>query len=282
MISSCHVSQVFTYPVKSLQGISSDTFQIDDFGFKHDRRFMLVDENNKFITQRTHPKLALLSVDITLSSLGALDAVHIFSEEVGRLTFPIHLFKEHLSPETGIAGEETVVWGDSVKSCILDASYTEKISHFLGVNARLAYMPDSSFRQVDREFFSEDKRVSFADAYPFLLTSEASLADLNARLEQPVLMTNFRPNIVISGGVSAYAEDVWQRIIIGDIAFELVKPCSRCVMTTINAKGEKSKNQEPLRTLSKYRKNDFGVCFGQNLVHLSQGIIRVGDRVSFE
>ena len=174
------------------------------------------------------------------------------------------------------------VWGDSVVSRVLNAQHTEKISNFLGVNARLAFMPDSSFRQIDRQFFSEDKRVSFADGYPFLLTSEASLADLNSRLHVPVSMKNFRPNIVISGGVSAYAEDVWQRVIIGEITFELVKPCSRCIMTTINEKGQKSESREPLKTMAQYRKNEFGICFGQNLVHLSPGKIRVGDLVTFE
>ena len=147
---------------------------------------------------------------------------------------------------------EVSVWSDVVSSKVLDPIYTKKISDFLGVRVRLSFMPDSSFRQIDREFFSEDKRVSFADGYPFLLTSEASLTDLNSRLEQPVSMRNFRPNIVISGGVSAYAEDVWQRVVIGDITFELVKPCSRCIMTTVNDRGIKSDNRKPLNTLGQY------------------------------
>lgn len=274
---SCYVSGLITYPVKSLQGISKEAYRVDDFGFEHDRRFMLIDDKNKFISQRSQPKLALLAVNVYLSSQGGLESIDIFSDQLGHLSFPMSLFNEHIAQDCDV-----MVWGDVVRSLVLNDSYTEKLSKFLGVNVRLAFMSDSSFRQIDRQYFSEDKRVSFADGYPFLLTSEVSLADLNSRLEQPVPMSNFRPNIVISGRVSAYTEDAWKRIMIGDISFELVKPCSRCIMTTINKKGEKAASREPLKTLSQYRRNEFGVCFGQNLVHLSRGTIRVGDLVSFE
>lgn len=276
------MSGLFTYPVKSLRGISKDEFTVDDFGFAFDRRFMLIDDDNKFVTQRTHPKLSLVSVRLISNPDNLLDAIELTikdsdSEPLSRTVFPMVLFEGNMSNNC-----EVSVWADVVLSKVLDSVYTEKLSQFLGVNVRLSFMPNSSFRQIDREFFSEDKRVSFADGYPFLLTSEASLIDLNSRLEQPVSMRNFRPNIVISGGISAYAEDVWQRVTIGDIAFELVKPCSRCVMTTVSERGIKSDNREPLKTLSQYRRNEFGICFGQNLVHLSKGTIRVGDLVSFE
>lgn len=279
MTSACHVSGLLTYPVKSLGGISKDECYIDDFGFAYDRRFMLIDDNNKFVTQRTHPKLALLVVNEVLASDGSLSAFEISSEQAPfpRIIFPMSLYEEKAAYVC-----QVVVWGDSVSAKVLDSTHTKNISEFLGLNVCLAFMPTSSFRQVDRQFFSEDKRVSFADGYPFLLTSEVSLADLNARLEHPVSMKNFRPNIIISNGISAYAEDDWKRITIGDITFELVKPCSRCVMTTVTESGEKSESREPLKTLSQYRKNEFGICFGQNLVHLSNGVIRVGDLVSFE
>lgn len=276
------MSGLFTYPVKSLKGISNNEFTVDAFGFAYDRRFMFVDDNNKFVTQRTHPKLSLISARLLLGSDNLAEALELTVHDSGVLpqsqtVFPMTLFEEGVSNFC-----EVSVWSDVVSSKVLDPIYTKKISDFLGVRVRLSFMPDSSFRQIDREFFSEDKRVSFADGYPFLLTSEASLTDLNSRLEQPVSMRNFRPNIVISGGVSAYAEDVWQRVVIGDITFELVKPCSRCIMTTVNDRGIKSDNREPLKTLSQYRRNEFGICFGQNLVHLTQGTIRVGDLVSFE
>lgn len=277
MSSSCYVSDLFFYPVKSCKGIRLDRAVLDEFGICHDRRFMFVDDNHKFITQRSHPQLSQLQASLKLSPNNSILTLIISSDEVGELVFELQEF------ECAVNGlSKVVVWNDTVSAYILKNQYTQRISEFLNTNVSLAYMPESTFRQVDREYFSEDKRVSFADGYPFLLTSEASLKDLNSKLLQPVPMTNFRPNIVISGGISAFSEDNWSRIFIGDIVFELVKPCSRCVMTTINLKGEKSSNKEPLITLGQYRKNNFGICFGQNLIHLSEGVVRKGDLVSFE
>tara|TARA_R110001592_G_scaffold171325_1_gene409604 strand:- start:4684 stop:5514 length:831 start_codon:yes stop_codon:yes gene_type:complete len=276
MSSSCYVSGLYYYPVKSLKGISLESAEIDEFGIRYDRRFMLIDDKHKFVTQRTHPLLSQLSVTTSLSSSNDLNTINIHSKSFGILSFNMNQF----SLDADITN--VVVWGDSVEAVVLKNKETQCLSEFLGLNVRIVYMPASSFRQIDRQYYSEDKRVSFADGYPFLLTSEASLKDLNARLDQAVPMSRFRPNIVVSGGMSAYAEDNWKRLVIGDISFEMVKPCSRCVMTTIDSNGLKSVDKEPLKTLSQYRKNDFGICFGQNLVHLSKGEIRIGDVVTFE
>lgn len=277
MTGSCYVSDLFYYPVKSLKGINVDTAKLDSFGISNDRRFMLINDENKFVTQRTHPQISQLDVSLNLSVYNIIETVNIFTESTGVLSFGIELFDDLSAKQVKV-----VVWNDSVDAVVLRNKDTERLSEFLGLSVRLAYMPESSFRQIDRQYFSEDKRVSFADGYPLLLTSEASLKDLNGRLRSPVSMANFRPNIVISGGISAYAEDAWSRLMIGDVIFELVKPCSRCVVTTIDVHGKKSLDKEPLKTLSQYRKNDFGICFGQNLVHLSGGEIRRGDLVSFE
>lgn len=277
MNSSCYVSDLFYYPIKSFKGISVDSALVDDFGICNDRRFMLVNDEGMFITQRTHPQLSQLSASLKQSPSNSILSLTIFSGDMGVLNFDIEEFRRLSENQSKV-----VIWNDSVAAIVLKNKQTERLSEFLDINVRLGYMPDSSFRQVDRQYFSEDKRVSFADGYPFLLTSEVSLSDLNSRLVKPIPMTNFRPNVVISGGISAFAEDDWKRMTIGDISFELVKPCSRCVMTTINPLGVKSEDKEPLKTLSKYRKNEFGICFGQNLVHLSQGEIRKGDLVTFE
>jgi hypothetical protein len=277
MNSSCYVSDLFYYPVKSFKGISLDQAQVDDFGICNDRRFMLVNDDNKFISQRTYPQLSQLNASLDLTSGNAISSLNIFSDTIGNLYFDINEFTHSSNKLSSV-----LIWNDSIEAYILKNQYTERLSDFLGTNVRLAYMPSSSFRQIDRDFFSEDKRVSFADGYPFLLTSENSLKDLNSKLSQAVPMTNFRPNIVVAGRFSAFSEDNWKRITIGDIVFELVKPCSRCVMTTIDSAGKKSVDKEPLITLSGYRKNKFGICFGQNMVHLSQGKIRKGDVVSFE
>lgn len=253
------ISEIVYYPVKSLGAISVPDIRLDDFGLHQDRRFMLVDKNAKFVTQRKHPKLSFLTAELKS------DALVISGEGLGVLNFPYSEFIHSL---------QVSIWSDQVSAKFIDPSSTSELSKWLGIPVRLVYMENSTVRQVDREFYSLDKGVSFADAYPLLLTNTASLNDLNSRLEESVPMSRFRPNIVFEGD-QAYQEDLWKHITIAGIDFELVKPCSRCGMTTINEKGELGK--EPLKTLAKYRKNQFGVCFGQNLVHLSLGEIKVGD-----
>lgn len=227
---------------------------------------MLVDHNGKFVTQRTHPPLK----DITAQ----------FSGDELQLTHPQK--NVCLSVEMFSVPKNTVVWGDQVNALGLgnndDANaFKAWLEQYLEKEVDLVFMPEDTFRQVDTAFFSDEQRVSFADGFPILLTNTASLDELNSRLDQAVPMSRFRPNIVVSGN-EAYEEDSWQRIRIGEIEFAVVKPCSRCVMTTINDSGEKTK--EPLKTLSTYRKNEFGVCFGQNLVPLQQGTIKRGDTVT--
>lgn len=275
-MSACYISDLIFYPVKSLKGISLDEALIDDFGILHDRRFMFIDEKDKFITQRTRPELALLTVSLLINTK-QLSGLQISSDLFGSIEFNMEEFSLNNAQKVNVS-----VWGDCVEALVIDNKNTRIISEYTGQHVRLAYMPSSSFRQIDREFFSEDKRVSFADGYPFLLISQESVADLNSRLKKSVSVENFRPNIVISGGISAYAEDEFKRMIVGDMMFEFVKPCSRCIMTTVDELGQKSADKEPLKTLSTYRKNNVGICFGQNLVHLNQGTLRKGDLVYFE
>jgi len=253
------ISEIIYYPVKSLGAISVPEIQLDYFGVQNDRRFMLVDQNAKFISQRKHPRLSLVS-----ASLGP-DGLVVSSNELGELFFPYASFIHDI---------EVQVWSDMVNAKFTDPQFTEKLSDWLGTPVRMVYMEDNAIRQVDREFFAEDQNVSFADAFPLLLTNTASLDDLNEKLDQTVPMGRFRPNIVFEGD-KPFQEDDWKRVSIAGIDFDLVKPCSRCGMTTINEKGELGK--EPLKTLARYRKNEFGVCFGQNLVHRSTGTLKVGD-----
>ncbi len=257
---STKISALYYYPVKSLGGIQANSLEIDDFGFKNDRRFMLVDDNNKFVSQRTMPVLNLLQ-----SSLIS-DVLSIFGDDFGQIDLELDAFG---------SSQKVMVWSDEVDADLLSSTHTRALSEYLGQSVRLAYIPQDSFRQVDREFFAHDQRVSFADGYPFLLTNESSLTDLNNRLAEPVTMARFRPNIVVSG-TSAFEEDKWVDFELGGINFKAVKPCSRCVMTTVE-NGVRSK--EPLRELSKYRRNDFGICFGQNLVHLGKGKLSTGDKL---
>jgi len=253
------VSEIIYYPVKSLGAISAPEIQLDRFGIQNDRRFMLVDQDAKFVSQRKHPKLSLVSTNLRS------DGVVISCDEFGEIFFPYELFVHDITVQ---------VWSDVVEAKFIDPEYCAELSDWLGVPVRMVYMEDSAVRQVDREFFEQDQDVSFADAFPLLLANTASLGDLNGKLDQGVPMSRFRPNIVFEGD-TPFQEDEWRRVSIAGIDFDLVKPCSRCGMTTIDEKGVLGK--EPLKTLARYRKNEFGVCFGQNLVHRSHGKLKVGD-----
>jgi len=253
------ISDIIYYPVKSLGAISVPEIQLDRFGIQNDRRFMLVDQDAIFVTQRKYPKLSLVSARLSV------DGVVVSCDGFGELFFPYKSF---------ISDIDVQVWSDVVKAKFIDPRFSAELSDWLGLPVRMVYMEDTAVRQVDREFFKEDQDVSFADAFPLLLTNTASLNDLNEKLDHGVSMSRFRPNIVFEGD-KPFQEDDWARVSIGGIDFDLVKPCNRCGMTTINEKGELGK--EPLKTLARYRKNEFGVCFGQNLVHLSNGSLKVGD-----
>lgn len=253
------ISEIIYYPVKSLGAISVPEIKLDRFGIQNDRRFMLVDQGANFVSQRKHPRLSLISANLKV------DGLVVSGDELGELFFPYDAF---------IHDVDVQVWSDVVSAKFIDPRFSAKLSDWLGMPVRMVYMEDSAVRQVDREFFEQDQNVSFADAFPLLLTNTASLKDLNEKLDQGVPMGRFRPNIVFEGD-KAFQEDGWRRVSIGGIDFDLVKPCSRCGMTTINEKGELEK--EPLKTLASYRKNDFGVCFGQNIVHLAHGTLKVGD-----
>ncbi|AZZ91340.1 MOSC domain-containing protein [Hahella sp. KA22] len=265
-MTDIRVTELNIYPIKSCAGVSLSKVAITNWGADRDRRFMLVDANGKFITARKHHGLVLVkavSADkgLMLSAPG-MSGLYIEAPD-----------------QEGAALEQVQVWKDEVSALFVDARADAWFSEFLGEQARLVYIPERSFRQVDQAYYDAPQKVSFADAYPVLATSESSLEDLNGRLKNPVKMTHFRPNIVVAGADS-FAEDHWRRLRIGEVEFVAVKPCSRCVFTTIDpASGHKSPDTEPLRTLASYRKTELGAIFGQNLVQLNHGIICVGDKV---
>lgn len=253
------ITHLFRYPVKSMQPVALDIAEVDAFGFLNDRRFMLVDAAGRFITQRKYPQLALYSASYDGESL--------------IITGPNELVLRFSLGEF-VVRDQVSVWSDDVLALHVKNKRTEVLSALLGVELSIAYMPESTFRRVDPDFCIPKRRVSFADGFPFLLCNQASLDDLNAKLALPVGMNRFRPNIVFEGD-QAFQEDEWQRVAIGDLEFDLVKPCSRCVLTCTDESGIRHK--EPLRTLASYRNNEYGVCFGQNMVHSGVGVLTVGD-----
>lgn len=257
------VHSLWIYPVKSLAGIAVDSFQLDDFGPMADRRWMIIDEDRNFVTQRAFPVLARIKPVVS----GGQVAVDIPGEGL----FPLEITDQSL---------RVLVWRDWVKAQVGGVAANEALSRFVGKPLRLVYMPDDSFRRVDAGRVTDVRRVSFADGFPLLVTSLSSLQELNHRLDAPVEMRRFRPNIVVEGA-EPWAEDGWTTLQAGSVSLSLVKPCSRCVMTTVDPDtGIKDAGVQPLRTLSGYRRTDEGVIFGMNAIHESSGTIRVGDSVT--
>jgi uncharacterized protein YcbX len=257
------IHSLFVYPVKSLAGVAVDQFEMDDFGPRGDRRWMIVDDEGIFVTQRRHPELALLEAH--------LDEQEVEISIPGEGRFPLR------PTSTAIRVQ---VWRDWPEALVGEQDANEALSRFCGMPLRLVYMSDETFRRVDPARVPDDRRVSFADGFPFLITSLGSLDELNSRLETPVDIRRFRPNIVIEGA-SPWAEDGWQEMMINEQPFRLVKPCSRCVMTTVDPDtGIKDPSVQPLRTLTSYRRTDDGVIFGMNAIHDRPGKLRVGDAVT--
>jgi uncharacterized protein YcbX len=179
---------------------------------------------------------------------------------------------------------DTAVWGAAVAPLLASNDAHAWISDYLHAPHRLVYMDDACARPLkakyDGKYGEDSDEVSFADGFPLLLTSQASLDLLNSKLAEPVPMLRFRPNLVVAH-TAPHAEDGWKRIRIGAIEFDLVKPCSRCVFTTVDfERGEFDPSGEPLRTLTTYRRGDRGVTFGQNVIPRSGGTVRVGDEVA--
>lgn len=251
------------YPIKSAGGIPVAQSEVDEFGLRYDRRWMVVDESGTFLSQRSHPRLALVGTSIHNGAL--------------RIEAPGMPGLETMLDPSPTVTTRVRVWKDSCPATWLGERAARWFSDYLGTACSLVHMAGDTIRPANRRYASSGTRVSFADAFPFLLISEESLNDLNRRLPEPVPMNRFRPNLVV-GGVPPYEEDEWRRIEIGAIGFRIVKPCARCVVTTTD-QATAAVGQEPLRTLARYRKVWGKVLFGQNAVHETVGRLRVGDPV---
>jgi len=259
------ISSLHYYPIKSCAGITTDQAVLTPRGFAHDRMFMIVDVEGLFLSQREHPKLALVQPEVV--------------DPLFRLNGPgmAEVAFEILTDGPTNTG---VVWRDRCQAIDQGDEAAAWLTRYLGQNVRLVRMADNFNRPVESGYeVNAADPVSFADGFPFLLTAESSLADLNSRLADSLPMNRFRPNIVIQGS-EAYAEDGWKEIQIGDVPFAVVKPCARCAITTIDqTTGEQG--TEPLTTLANHRvlPGWQGVMFGQNLIPLGEGEIKVGDSV---
>jgi len=257
------LSALYFYPVKSLRGLRLVRAPVDQRGIHHDRHWLVVDAEGRFITQRQQPRMALIQSALTPAGL--------------RLSAPGMPDLEVAFVPADPAPLSVEIWRDRCLAHSAGDPAGQWLSRFLDLECRLCYLPPESRRGVDPEYAEAQDQVGFADGFPFLLISQASLDDLNSRLPSPLPMTRFRPNLVVSG-CEPYAEDNWKRIRIGGITFRVAKPCSRCVIPTIDPEtGQKS--PEPLRTLNRYRRQGNQVMFGQNLLHDGLGELRVGTPV---
>jgi len=264
-----NLSAINLFPLKSGAPLPQQQATVEPRGLAGDRRWMVVDAGGKFVTGRELSRLTLVRATpdgnaLQLAAPG-MPALHV------------------AAPGPRGARIDTAVWGADVTPLLADAAAHAWLSTFLGADLRLVHMDDACTRRLkakyDGRYGRDEDVVSFADGFPLLLISQAALDALNAKLAQPVPMLRFRPNLVIAGS-APHAEDGWRCIRIGGIEFEVAKPCTRCVFTTVDfERGERDPAGEPLRTLTTYRRTPDGVTFGQNLIPRGGGTLRIGDAV---
>lgn len=257
-ISSLHI-----YPVKSLAGIDLNHSELDAMGLKYDRRWMLVSPEGNFLSQRKTPQMALINT--------AFDNNQLILSTFGKEDFVV--------PEASQVTMVVDIWGDAVNAQRVGDTADQWLSEVLGIACHLVYIPDEEIRQCDMEYSEQGDHTGFADGFPILIISTASLDDLNDRLDNPVKMKRFRPNIVVTG-CEPFAEDSWNDFRIGNLMMKGVKPCSRCILTTVNPDTGKRDGSEPLHTLMTFRKQNNNVYFGQNVIHKDTGIIHIGDNIT--
>lgn len=261
------LSALYVYPIKSCGGINLEACEVDAFGLRDDRRWMVATPAGALISQRECPDLAQVRV--------ALAAVHL------RVTAPG--MPELVLARRPMGGRpaSVTVWADRVAAVLPDHQADEWFSRVAGQECVLAHIPDTVVRPLDPVYATEGGRTGFADGFPFLLVGEGSLAELNRRLASPLPMNRFRPNLVVAGS-APFAEDEWHHFRIGAIPMQGVKQCARCVVTTTDQATGRRGGDEPLSTLATFRRQPRGVMFGQNVVHHGTGELRVGDQVLLE
>ncbi|BBI92050.1 putative predicted 2Fe-2S cluster-containing protein [Serratia symbiotica str. Tucson] len=257
------LARLYVHPVKSLRGLQLSHAQVSSSGLAFDRTFMITDVDGTFITARQYPQMVLFTP--------ALLANGLFLTAPDGVSAAIHF------SDFATAAQPTEVWGNHFTALIAPAEINRWLSGYFQHDVQLRWLGTELSRRVKKH---PEIPLSFADGYPYLLINQASFNALQQRCPSSIKLEQFRPNLVIAGA-SAWAEDGWQRISVGDVRFDLVKPCSRCVLTTVSTEhGRKHPNGEPLRTLQEFRTADNGnIDFGQNMIACNSGIIRVGDTV---
>ncbi|WP_462113802.1 MOSC domain-containing protein [Lysobacter xanthus] len=265
-----HVASLHLHPLKSCAQLDVDALDIAARGPEGDRRWLAVDDDGRFITARERAEM------VGIRAVPADDGLWLDATGMPPLHVP--------APGPGARRRAVTIWRDAVDARDAGDAAADWLTGYLGIPARLVHMDAEAHRAVDPLFGRGGDEVSFADAYPLLVISQAALDGLNARLASPVPMVRFRPNLVVAGA-APHAEDHWRRVRIGPVEFEAVKPCARCVFTTIDpATMTRDRDGEPLRTLTRYRRAPpgapvTGVVFGMNLIPRGTGTVRRGDAI---
>lgn len=266
-VSTYTLSEIYCYPIKSLGGIALTQATVLERGLQYDRRWLLVDDNHQFLTQRQNTSMALLHLQFVENGF---EVRHI-QKEIKPCFIPFEF--------ESLGTVKATVWDDTCAAQLINPTIDAWFSDALGISCKLVYMPLESERPVHPKYTAgATKTVSFADAFPYLIIGQAALDHLNERLEMPIPINRFRPNMVFSGGLP-HEEDTWRQVKIGEAIFYGVKPCARCQVPTIDQNtGVMSK--EPTRTLAKYRRKNNHIYFGENLVADSfPKTIKVGDNI---
>jgi uncharacterized protein len=263
MLASIHV-----YPVKGCRAVDLDRALVEPWGLAGDRRWLIVGADCQFITQRKHPALARVVV-----TPGPGAAITVSSDGYPALPIPV--------PGDDAEQLKVTIWRSTVLATAAGSAADAWFSAYLGEPVRLVYLDDPTRRAVDPAYGADGDTVSFADGYPLLLTSAASLDQLGQWLaeagDRPVPMNRFRPNVVVTG-FRPWAEDQWRRVTIGPVAFRVAKPCGRCVVTTTD-QTTGARGSQPLKMLATRRRFGQNLLFGQNLIPDSPGHIQVGDPI---
>jgi len=262
-MNGIRVAEIHIYPVKSARGISLKEVTLDPLGPALDRRWMMVDGEGTFLTQRRFPRMSLIQPWLTPGGL------ELRTPGISPLRVPLG------------AGEgerrEVVVWEARLPGERVSPAADAWVSTVLGIPAHLIRFDEARVVRPVDPAYAPGARVGFADGYPLLLLSRGSMDELNRRLAEPVGVDRFRPNLVVDG-VAPHQEDRWRRLEVGDVRFAVAKPCRRCSIPSVDPTTGVP-GREPLRALAGYRTHAGALWFGQNLVHESIGVIRVGDAV---
>ena len=264
------ISALYIYPVKSLSGIKLNSSELSRFGLLNDRRWMIVDDKGQFMSQREFAKMAIIKTSFSDKNLK-------LSYKESQITVP----------NTNKSNKITVtVWKDTLQASHICNDVDNWLSDIMNKSCRLVYMENNDQRQIDKDFAKDKQFVSFADAFPILVISQASLDDLNSRIETTVDINRFRPNMVVTG-TSAFAEDQWRNLSINNTDFKAIKMCSRCIMPSINQETGKQDQVKMLATLNQYRKFNKKIKFGQNLIYkdadlIDKQVISCGDEINLK